>query len=453
LSYDILVVEDNKENQDVLKAALAGASVNVSVADDGAAAINAVNTGVYDAILLDLELPCVSGMEVLSHARSQAPLTPVIILTGSHDVRLVVEAMNKGAHDYLTKPFNIDQLMLTLERAFEFRDLKNSATIAERLRQFAVSDDAVIGTSQVWLETLARARDFARSDLLVFLSGETGSGKEVLAHYIHRHSLRKDHPFVVVDCGSIPDSLVESELFGHERGAYTGAETSKEGLVELAHGGTLFLDEIGHIDLRFQQKILKFVETKTFRRVGDTKVRSVDVRIIAATNKSLPKEIEAGRFRSDLWYRLNVMKLDIPPLRQRPEDIPVFIEHICRKFTHNGQRTTVSPAALQALRSYAWPGNVRELQSTIQRALAVSFSGRIEVRDLGLDGSEAAASRRSPDAAPSPALSLRDVEKGHILSVLRSMEGNITRSAKVLGIGRNTLHAKLKEYQITATGG
>lgn len=447
-SHSILIVEDDEQYQELLKENLRGTYANVAVAPDGVAAINQINTTFFDVILLDLELPRVSGIEVLAHVKDHSPSTPVIILTGSLDIRKVVEAMKMGAYDYLTKPPVTDELLVTLERAIEFRTLKNSAAIAERAKQFSSMDDSVVGVSKLWMEMLDRARNFAQSDLLVFLTGETGVGKEVLANYIHRHSFRKDQSFVSVDCGAIPDNLIESELFGHEKGAFTSAEGSKEGLVELAHGGTLFLDEIGHIDPKFQQKILKFVETKTFRRVGGTKLKTVDVRIIAATNKNIPIEIDAGRFRSDLWYRLNVMKLDIPPLRQRPDDIPVLAEYFCRKYTHNGSGTYFSSSALQALRSYAWPGNARELQSTIQRALAVSFTGCIEVRDLGLESTEVVVTRPSSDSDVSALTSLKDAEKNHIVKVLRAHDWNISKAAKLLGIGRNTLHAKLKEYNI-----
>ncbi len=447
-SHNILVVEDDKEERALLVRIISTPRTRVDAAPDGVSAINCINRQPYDLILLDLELPRVSGMEVLAHVRSYANSTPVVILTGSRDVKVAVEAMKCGAYDYLTKPFSADELTIAIKRALEFQTLRNSANLIERARDRSMDEGSIVGASTVWLATLDKARQFAQSDSVVYIEGETGSGKEIIAKYIHRCSDRKDKPFVVVDCGVIPDSLIESELFGYKKGAFTGADSAKEGLIELANGGTLLLDEIGHIDLRFQQKLLKFVETKSFRRVGDTQERIVDIRIITATNKNLEKESAAGRFRSDFWYRLSVMKLHVPSLRDRPSDVPLLGEHFLKKFRRNQSAKILSPEALAALEAYSWPGNVRELKSMIERAVVVSTSDEvITLGDLEIDPGHSMFTDEGLDQSVS-SISLREAERRHVVRVLTAVHWNISRAAKVLKIGRTTLYEKMDVYQI-----
>ncbi|HEY6192110.1 MAG TPA: sigma-54 dependent transcriptional regulator [Bacteroidota bacterium] len=445
IASKILIVDDEDSSREMSSRVLNKLAVQIQEAVDGAAAINSLNKTSFDLVLLDLGLPRVSGMEVLEYVTSHARLTPVIILTGSNDVRNAVEAMKRGAYDYLKKPFNNDELLVVVRRALEFRSLKVSADIAGRSEGFSNASERMAGVSRAWLETLEKARRFAASDFLIFLYGETGSGKEVLARFIHENSARSDRPFVGVDCGIIPENLVESELFGHVKGAFTGADTTKEGLVELARGGTLFVDEIGHIDLKFQQKLLKFIETKTFRRVGDTAERTADVRIVTATNKNLPDEVEAGSFRADLWYRLNVMKLDIPPLRDRPGDVRAIAQLFLRKHSQKYPGKFFAVDALRTLESYPWPGNIRELQSAVQRGVVVSKADRIEAEDLGIDPARPPG-RSARSSSGDSLLSMKEAEKLHLSNVLRATGWNITRAATVLKIGRTTLHAKLKEY-------
>ena len=447
-THTILIVEDDKEECALISRIISTPTTKVDTALDGAAAINNINHQLYDLILLDLHLPRVTGMEVLAHVKSYAGITPVIILTGSMDVRSAVEAMKCGAYDYLTKPFTEDELKIVMARALEFRSLRNSVTLTERSREWLMDDENVIGESEVWLDTLFKARQFAISDSPVYVEGETGSGKEVVAKYIHRFSERKEKPFVAVDCGVLPDSLIESELFGYKKGAFTGADSSKEGLVELAMGGTLFLDEIGHIDMRFQQKLLKFVETKSLRRVGDIQERVVDVRIIAATNKNLEKECEEGRFRNDLWFRINGLRLRIPPLRHRVQDIPLMVEHYLKKFQRNRNQKIIFPEALSAMESYSWPGNIRELQSVIERAVTTSASDEvITLKDLDIN-LEYNRNIEEEIYKMSDSMSLREVERKHIVHVLRAVNWNISRAAKTLNIGRTTLYDKINAYQI-----
>lgn len=447
-THTILIVEDDKEECALISGIISTPTTKVDTVFDGAAAINKINHELYDLILLDLHLPRVTGMDVLGHVKSNAGNTPVIILTGSLDVRSAVEAMKCGAYDYLTKPFTEDELKIAMDRALEFRSLRNSVTLIERSRERLMAEEIVIGESEVWLDTLLKARQFATSNSPVYVEGETGSGKEVIAKYIHRFSERKDKPFVAVDCGVLPDTLIESELFGYKKGAFTGADSSKEGLVELAMGGTLFLDEIGHIDMKFQQKLLKFVETKSFRRVGDNQERVVDVRIIAATNKNLEKECEEGRFRNDLLFRINSLRLKIPPLRDRVQDIPLMVEHYLKKFQRNRNQKKIFPEALTTLKSYSWPGNIRELQSIIERAVATSASDEvITLKDLDLN-SEYSRNIEEGIHNWSDSMSLREVERKHIDQVLRAVNWNISRAAKTLKIGRTTLYDKINFYQI-----
>jgi two-component system, NtrC family, response regulator AtoC len=448
-SNRILVVDDEEMTRDMIIHVIRPYFSEVDEADDGVAAINAVNRKIYDVILLDMQLPKVSGMEVLAHVHSTAISTPVIILTGVQDVKLAVEAMKQGAYDYLMKPFDIEELLVTLKKAIAFRNLNISVAANERIKAHAYSTIEPVGCNPKWLDTLESAKKLAATDLLIYIQGDTGTGKEVLAQYIHNNSPRKDKPYVVVDCGVIPDSLIESELFGHVKGAFTGAENTKEGLVEYAQSGTIMLDEIGHINERIQQILLKFVETKTFRRIGDTETRTVDVRIIVATNKDLEKEVEHGRFRIDLWYRLNGIKLIIPPLCERPEDIPLLANYFLQRFNRNGiDRKRFSSETLDTLCSYKWPGNIRELQSVIQRACALSRSEEILADELGLLTSPQSFGQQYPVSNSSALVPLREIEMQHIKIVLDAIGWNISKAAKILGIGRVTLHTKIKEYVI-----
>jgi DNA-binding NtrC family response regulator len=444
LQYNVLIVEDDNEYRKLVRQTLENYISHIDEAADGAIAINLINQQPYDLVLLDMELPRVSGLEVLAHLKTHNNSVPVIVLTASRDLKVAIDAMKQGAYDYLTKPFVTDELLLTMVRALEFKSLRNTVTILERSKKQRGGKNEVIGDSSVWLKVLKQAKQFAVSDFLVYIEGESGSGKEILAHYIHENSGRRNKSFVSIDCGTIPENLIESELFGHEKGAYTGADSAKEGMVELANGGTLFLDEIGHIDLRFQQKLLTFVETKTFRRVGDNKSRTVDVRIIAATNKKLSEEAREGKFRSDLWYRLNVMKLAVPPLRERRPDILLLSEYFLKKFSNERLMKSLSEDAIAALEVYRWPGNIRELSYTIQRGIAISEGNLITAKDLGIEISQKS-TRVFNSSSEFDLVSLRDAEHLHIKKVLSATNWNISKAAKILQIGRNTLHVKLKE--------
>lgn len=452
-SYRVLAVDDEDALRSLYAQAIASMGYQVDTAPDGTEAINKINSSLYDAVILDIHMPRVDGFEVLSHIKGHSPSTEVIIVTAMHDLKTAVQAIKLGAYDFVSKPIQLSELAIVLARCLEKKTLANSTALLQRSLDRTGADNPAIGVSRVWTALLDKARRFAESDALIYLEGETGSGKEVLAKYIHISSSRKEKPFVAVDCGVIPESLIETELFGYARGAFTGADTAKAGLVELANGGTLFLDEIGHIDHIFQQKLLKFVESKVFRRVGDTSERTVDVRILAATNKNLEAEALAGRFRSDLWYRLNVIRLSIPPLRLRSGDVGYLAEYFVKKYSSSRKLKLFTPEALAVLEAYSWPGNVRELQSTIQRALALSDDDLITADDLGIQAATQMESgesdkERIAGATGTMLVSLHEAERRHIEGVLTSVDWNISRAAKVLQIGRNTLYLKIQEYNL-----
>ncbi len=448
--HHILIVDDETDIRNLTGEGVRYMGYSTSYASDGIEAINLVNSNQFDIVLLDVQMPRVDGLEVLQHIKEHSPSTEVIMLTGVNDIRIAVSAMKLGATDYLTKPISFDELEIVIDKTLRQKSLRTSSFLMQRFLDRSCPLDVVVGTSQLWIALLEKAKRFASDDYLIHIEGESGTGKEVLANYIHTQSNRKNQPFVVVDCGVIHGTLIESELFGHIKGSFTGADSNKEGLVEVAQGGTLFLDEIGHIDLTFQQKLLKFVETKTYRRVGDTVTRTVDVRIITATNKNLAEEVRSERFRNDLWYRLNVMKLEIPPLRSRRSDIVLFAEYFLNKFKRVQQPKKLSNDALSALERYTWPGNVRELQSTIQRAIALSDDDSITVEDLAIEPNISVnVSDKFDTTSIQPSLvSLAESEKKHIQFILQSVDRNISQAAKILQIGRNTLYAKMKEYGI-----
>ena len=441
----ILIVEDEESYRSFLAMLLKAIYGQVDEAGDGSAAINLINRTTYDLVLTDLGLPGINGMEVLRYTKENSPSTVVIVLTGQGDITMAVEAMKLGAFDFLTKPVDEGVVRATVARALDAKRMRTSLALMEQSLVRERVGGAAIGTSAPWLALLETAKRFAENEATILITGETGAGKEVLARYIHAQGERNEKPFVTVDCGSIPQNLIESELFGYAKGAYTGAESSKEGLVEIAHGGTLFLDEIGDIDLLFQQKVLKFLETRSFRRVGETTTRTVDVRLIAATNKDLQQEMEEGRFRNDLWYRLNVLRLEIPPLRERKEDIIPIAEFFLKQFSRGRVIAQLTPEAARALQEHWWPGNVRELRSMIQRSLAVSDDGQITAEDLGLEASDALPTIKDTGTRLT---SLSATQKDYIAQVLEATNWNISRAAKILQIGRNTLYKRMEEFGI-----
>jgi DNA-binding NtrC family response regulator len=451
-TYNILIVDDEQSVVFLLKEELSEIEkYDITVAYDGAEAINILQTQPFDVVLLDVKMPRVSGIEVLKYIREQHPTTIVLMLTNFADVKTAIETMKLGAYDFVSKPYEREELLATIDRALELRRL----TIDNKLMEYELNRQGLarefIGKSPAIQSLIRTAQKIADSTAIVQIQGPSGTGKELIAHLIHTSSPRKNRPFVIVNCASIPDALLESELFGHEKGAFTNAYAMKQGLVEVANGGTLFLDEVGDISPMIQPKLLRFLETGEFRRVGGTNAMKVDVRIVSATNKDLQKEVEAGRFREDLLYRLNVVTLRIPPLKDRKEDIPLLIEKFLEKRIKGKAQKRLSDEALQVLLQYDWPGNVREMEHVIEGAVILSHDEIITARDLTLTAS---AGMQKSNPVPvlqkeGEYLSLETMEKMQIELVLQKNNYNRSKSAEMLGITPKTLYLKIKRYGIS----
>jgi DNA-binding NtrC family response regulator len=450
--YNLLIVDDEEPLRVILEGELAESDeFTVDTASDGGQAINKIQANVFDVILLDIRMPRVSGIEVLKFVQEYSPTTQVIILTNYADLKTAIQTIKMGAYDFLAKPYDIDELFNTIHRAIERRQLfiDNKLMKSELWRKTGRSE--IIGQSPVFVKMLESATRFAESDSFVLIQGASGTGKELVASLIHRRSPRNNRPFVAVNCASLPDTLLESELFGHEKGAFTNAYVAKQGLVEVATGGTLFLDEVGDISPTIQPKLLRFLETGEFRRVGGTNLLTVDVRVITATNKDLREEVQAGRFREDLLYRLNVITIRVPTLRERKEDIPVLAEYFLTQKTKSKIVKRLSPRAMDLLMGYGWPGNVRELEHVIEGAILLSAGDVIQEDDLSVYVHRPQAEQSAAPAAPqNESLSLEEMERRHIEALLKRNEFNRSKTAEELGISKKTLYLKIKRYGIEA---
>mgnify|MGYP000573678295 CR=1 FL=1 len=453
--YNVLIVDDEESVNFLLKEELLEVKkYNVVTALDGAQAINSLQLQIFDVVLLDVKMPRVNGLEVLKYIKENYPTTQVIMLSSYADVKTAIEATKLGAYDFVSKPYNRDELLATVSRAIERRQLTidNELMKSELLRN---SGREIIAKSPVMVRLVEMAKKVADSDSIVHIHGPSGTGKELIAHLIHTSSPRSSRPYVIVNCASIPDTLLESELFGHEKGAFTNAYAMKQGLVEVANGGTLFLDEVGDISPMIQPKLLRFLETGEFRRVGGTNSMKVDVRIISATNKDLQQEVVAGKFREDLLYRLNVITLRIPPLKDRKDDIPLLIEHFLQKKAKAKVQKKIDEEALHILMHYDWPGNIRELEHAIEGAVLLSFDDVITIKDFSLnfaltksqDNNNGYAAEKSP-VGNRGVLSLEELEKIHIAHVLQKNNYSRSRTADILGITAKTLYLKIKKYNI-----
>jgi len=443
--YHILIVDDEESITYLLKTEFEDRSeFAVDVALNGADAINLIQSHIYDVVLLDVKMPRVSGIEVLKFMKDHSPTTEAVMLTNLTDVKTAIETVKLGAYDFVGKPYDTDQLMATVHRALEHRQL----VIQKEVHELDRPGD-IIGDSKIFRDVVENAKKIAASETFVLIQGESGTGKELFAQLMHRHSSRKDQPFVAVNCAAMPDQLLESELFGHEKGSFTSAVSTKQGLVEVADGGTLFLDEVGDISLMTQPKLLRFLETGEFRRVGGTVTRKVDVRVISASNKDLPDEVKAGRFRGDLLFRLNVVSLRLPKLSERMEDIPALVQHFLAR---KSKTKRISDEALDLLMKYDWPGNVRELEHVIEGALVMAQTDEIVPKDFWLNS----AVRPQRIAAPAATevsnnhglLSLEELEKIQIERILMHNKGDRAKSAEMLGISKKTLYLKIKKYGI-----
>jgi DNA-binding NtrC family response regulator len=448
--YAILVVDDEETFRYMLSTLIGGAGYRVDTAQDGIAAINAIQTKPYDIVLCDVKMPKVDGMEVLKFIKTNYANTEVIMLTGTADVRIAVECMKLGAYDHILIPTTSDDLLSTLERALERQQLVRTNAVMKNELERLHGHGEIIGESAALRRVLEIAAKVAPTESTVLIQGPSGTGKELVASYIFQRSERTGMPFVTVNCASIPDTLIESELFGHEKGAFTDAQKMKPGIVEIADKGTLFLDEIGDISPTVQPKILRFIQSGEFRRVGGNQVLKADCRILSATNKDLKQEVKEGKFREDLLYRLNVITIDLPALRQRKDDIPLIVQNFLQNKMKSRVPKTISAKAMEILVAYDWPGNIRELENVIERAAILCQNNTIEPRDLSLPNSPMALpSANGQESQIGKATPLKEIERMHIEGVLRSFRGNKTESAKILGISLKTLYTKIQQYQIT----
>jgi two-component system response regulator AtoC len=448
----ILAVDDEEPFLEILKNLLTEEDYSVELATDGVAAINKLQSFSFDLVLLDVKMPRVDGVEVLKYIKDHYFDTQVIMITGVSDITLAVECMQLGAYSYINKPLTSNEILAIIERALERKRLMvENKVLKSELHRHAFSSE-IVGNSPAFLDVLKLAAKVAPTDSSVLIQGSSGTGKELIANFIHRNSLRKDQPFVALNCATIPETLIESELFGHEKGAFTDAVASKQGLVEIAHGGTIFLDEIGEISLMIQPKLLRFLQTGEFRRVGANKNMKTDVRIISATNKDLRGEVGSGRFREDLLYRLNVITLDLPPLRKRKEDIPMLVDYFLKNRMRTGVTRRIDPKALDILVKYDWPGNVRELENVIERAAILCTDGLIRMEDLALPlGTRPVLEQTAQPGggvAIGSSVSMREIEKAHIQGVLKSVNWNKNMTAKILGISLKTLYTKIQQYSL-----
>jgi DNA-binding NtrC family response regulator len=449
-SANVLVADDESDFRMILQSFLESEGHTVTTAEDGADAINKLNEKPFDLVLLDIRMPRVDGIEVLQFIKQQYVDTQVIILTAVNDVRIAVECMRLGAFHFLTKPYTVDELQSLVNRALEKRSLTIELKVMKSTISRLAGSSTLIGQSKEFQKVLDLAAKVAPSDSTVLLEGASGTGKEVFANFIYKNSPRAEQPFVALNCASIPDTLIESELFGHEKGAFTDAGAMRQGLVEIANGGTLFLDEIGEISTVFQPKLLRFIQLGEYRRVGGNKTLKSDVRIISATNRNLFDEVKEGRFREDLLYRLNVITIHLPSMMERKDDIPLLAQSILERKNKLREKKELHPDALTALTEYHWPGNIRELENVLERAIILSTDNFIRPKDLLLPQqlNIQQASSVNGGSKIGSAISLDELEKEHIASVLVNTKWNKNLATKILGISLKTLYTKIHQYNL-----
>jgi len=444
----ILVVDDDDAHRTMLRTLVGGWGYDIVEANDGSTAIERVQERPFDLILMDIRMLKVSGLQALERIKAFNPAIPVTIMTAYSSVETAVEALKKGAYDYLTKPLDFDKLRLTIERAMEHTRLKEENRLLKESLGKHFDMQNIIGRSPAMISLLETVAHVAPSEATVMITGESGTGKELIAGVIHYNSPRKDGPFVKINCAAITETLLESELFGHEKGSFTGADRRKEGRFYQANQGSIFLDEVSEMPLTMQVKLLRVLQERELTRVGGEKVIPVDVRVIAATNKDLVDLKKRGLFREDLYYRLNVVSLEIPPLTKRRDDIPLLARHFLEIFAEKNKKEIkgFTPKAMDQLIRYDWPGNVRELMNAVERAVVLARTEYLDDQDFSI--------LNPLSQQPAPALSdfdnipLEEVEKAAILRMLESVAGNKSEAARRLGITRKTLHKKLKKYGV-----
>ncbi len=451
VKYRVLVVEDEELKRRTIIDALTDAGYEVRGTGDGTEGFQLIRDEFWDVALLDLKLPGMDGLTILGKAREIRPETTIIVMTAFASVQTAVEAMKAGAYDYLTKPFTTDELLLKLARLFEYMAKAAENVVLKKALDSEYAFRSMVGRSRSMRRLFDQICVIADSDATVLVVGETGTGKELVAETIHYSSPRREGPLVKVSCVALRESLIESELFGHERGAFSGAIRTRPGRFELAAGGTLFLDEVDDVPLAVQPKLLRVLQNREFERVGGEKTLKADVRVVAATKQDIPQLIAQGRFREDLYYRLNTVTLRLPPLRERKDEIPLLVEHFIKKYDRvEGRR--FSADTLELLRRYSWPGNIRELEHVVEATLVQTRDPEIEPRHLPRDFMETVALHASP-ARQALREELAGIERETIVKALAQFKGNISLTAKHLNIARSTLRDRLKKLGIKARAG
>src|SRR3990172_9254744 len=448
--FNILIVDDQKNMRESLAIAFKRAGYNVDSVGTGENAVKLQGDNFYDLVMLDLKMEDMDGLEVLSHIKQINLATEVIVMTAFGTIDSAIEAMRKGAYDYATKPFQLTDILSVVERALEKKRLTDKVANLQREIKDKYKFDGVVGNSPVMMRVLNILMELTNSESTVLITGESGTGKELIARAIHNNSRRSNKPFVVVNCGALPESLQESELFGHVIGSFTDAVKDKKGIFLEAQGGTLFLDEIGETSLSSQVKLLRFLQNGEIRRVGDNKPIFLDVRIIVATNKDLDEATKGGTFRKDLFYRLNVIRIHLPPLRERKEDIHVLVNYFVNKYSNKLEKKLpeITADAMSLLMNYSWPGNVRELENVIERAVTLVMGDRIEASDLALHDSLETDNIDVMMENGGIRAALAQQERKTIIESLRRYAGNRKLAASNLGISTTTLWRKMKEYHI-----
>jgi two-component system response regulator PilR (NtrC family) len=450
-THKLLIVEDDVGLRDTLGAFLSRVGFEVASAHDGREALELLDKEVPDLVLTDIHMPDLDGLTLLAEVKARYPETIVIMMTAFSSIDSAVEAMRLGAEDYLSKPLQLADVQMSIERALERRTLRRRVAQLETQARERYRFDQIIGKSPAMRRVFQIVERVAPTNATVLISGRTGTGKELVARALHFNSPRAGKPLVDINCGALPEHLVEAELFGHQKGAFTGATETKKGLFETAHGGTLFLDEVQALKPELQAKLLRALQERAIRRVGGRENIEVDVRVVAATNQEIAEAVKKGEFREDLYYRLNVVSIYLPELRARREDIPLLIDHFLKRYAEeNGQEPRYfSNEAMRLMMSYDWPGNVRELQNAVEHALAIGIDATLTITDLPLHIS----GMMSNSGIPEPigeGRTLDEVERRHILRILEETGGNHLRAAEILGIHRRTLYRKLEKYKIPA---
>lgn len=439
---DLLLVDDDAEFRGTVARRCLRRGFQVQEASSGEEALAMTERRQFDVAVLDMVMPGLSGLQLLEKLKSSNPECEVIMLTGQGTIETAVQAMKLGAVDFISKPFPLAELEILIENAYETGQLRKENRQLKTVLRRNQSETEIIGKSTAMQEVFRLIDRAGPTDKAILIQGESGTGKELVARALHRQSSRAEKPLVVINCAALPESLLESELFGHEKGAFTGASAAKPGLFEVADGGTLFIDEIGELAGSLQAKLLRVLEDGSMRRIGSVKERRVDVRLLAASNRNMVKEVASGRFREDLFYRINVMSLQLPPLRERKGDIPLLVEHFL------GRDWTADPRAMAAIETYHWPGNVRQLINAIDRAKIMADDHMIYVEDLPPDIME---NRHNNGRTPTEPVGddLAGIERAHVIEVFNREHGNKSRTARALGINRRSLYRLLDKYQIT----